>query len=108
MSKEGMPPGSSVRAELPEQKERSMKKARRRVVDELRSEYKRSDFGGLVRGKYVERLRAKSNVVVLDPRVAEIFPNAASVNAALLSLAEIAERSARLPRPRIRRPAAVT
>jgi hypothetical protein len=81
-----------------------MKKARKRGADELRSEYKRSDFGVLVRGKYIERLREKSNVVVLDPRVAELFPNAESVNSALLSLAEIAKRSARLPRPRARRP----
>jgi hypothetical protein len=77
-----------------------MKKARIRGVDELRSEYKRSDFDVLVRGKYIERLRESSNVVVLDPRVAEFFPNAASVNSALLSLAEIAKRSARLPRSR--------
>ncbi|OFW35196.1 MAG: hypothetical protein A3J28_08250 [Acidobacteria bacterium RIFCSPLOWO2_12_FULL_60_22] len=82
-----------------------MKKARRRAGDELRSEYKRSDFGVLVRGKYVERLREKSNVVVLDPRVAELFPNAASVNSALLSLAEVARRSARLHRARARRSA---
>ena len=81
-----------------------MKKARKRRVDELRSEYKRSDFDALIRGKYIERLREKSNVVVIDPRVAELFPNAESVNSALLSLAEIAKRSARLPRSRARRP----
>ena len=34
-------------------------------MDELRPEYKRSDFGVLVRGKYVERLREMSSVVVL-------------------------------------------
>jgi hypothetical protein len=84
-----------------------MKKARRRAADELRSEYKRSGFGVLVRGKYVERLREKSNVVVLDPRVAELFPNAASVNSALLSLAEVARRAARQPRSRARRPGAL-
>jgi hypothetical protein len=72
-----------------------MKKAKRRSVNEMRSEYKRSDFGTLVRGKYVEKLREKSNVVVLDPRVAELFSNAESVNAALLSLAEVAKRSTR-------------
>jgi hypothetical protein len=59
----------------------------------LRPEYKRSDFKGLVRGKYVERLQASSNVVVLDPEVAELFPNAAAVNAALRLLAEIAKRA---------------
>ena len=72
-----------------------MKKAKKGAVDELRTEYKREDFGTLVRGKYIERLREKSNVVVLDPRVAELFPNSESVNSALLSLAEIAKRSAR-------------
>jgi len=82
-----------------------MKKARRRAGDELRPEYKRSDFGVLVRGKYAERLREESNVVVLDPRVAKLFPNAASVNSALLSLAEVAKRSARQHRSRARRSA---
>ena len=70
-----------------------MRKAKKPAVDELRSEYKRSDFGTLVRGKYVERLQTSSNVVVLDPEVADLFPNAAAVNDALRSLAEIARRA---------------
>jgi hypothetical protein len=70
-----------------------MRKVKKPATDELRSEYKRSDFGTLVRGKYVERLQASSNVVVLDPEVADLFPNAAAVNAALRSLAEIAKRA---------------
>jgi hypothetical protein len=70
-----------------------MKKAKKAVTNELRSEYSRSDFGPLVRGKYVERLRERSNVVVLDPEIAELFPNGASVNAALRALAEIAKRA---------------
>jgi hypothetical protein len=70
-----------------------MKKAKAHQTGELRAEYKRSDFKELVRGKYVERLQASSNVVVLDPEVAALFPNAAAVNAALLSLAEIAKRA---------------
>jgi hypothetical protein len=74
-----------------------MKRAKKRQGDELRPEYKRSDFGQMVRGKYVERLRAESNVVILDPEVAAIFPNAAAVNTALKSLAEIATRAARSP-----------
>jgi hypothetical protein len=65
---------------------------------ELRSEYKRSDFGVLVRGKYAERLRESSNVVVLDPEIAYLFPNAASVNTALRARAEIARRSGSMPR----------
>jgi hypothetical protein len=68
-----------------------MRKAKTLAADELRSEYKRSDFGALVRGKYIERLQASSNVVVIDPSVADLFPNAAAVNAALRSLADIAK-----------------
>jgi len=67
-----------------------MKKAKSRS-DELRGEYKRSDFKKLERGRYYKRVRANSNVVVLDPELADVFPNAAAVNKALHSLAELAE-----------------
>jgi hypothetical protein len=70
-----------------------MKKAKTAGADELRPEYKRSDFGVLVRGNYIERLRASPDVVVIDPEVADLFPNAEAVNAALRSLAEIARRA---------------
>ena len=70
-----------------------MKKPGKPAADELRSEYKRSDFGALVRGKHVARLAANSNVVLLDPDVADLIPNVAAVNAALRSLAEIARRA---------------
>ncbi len=59
-----------------------MKKASRKAVDELRTEYKRSDFGKLVRGKYAARLAAETNVVVLDPEVAKAFPIDKAVNEA--------------------------
>ncbi len=59
--------------------------------DELRPEYKRSDFRKLERGKYYERIRASCNVVVLDPEVAAVFPNSAAVNKVLHSLLEVAE-----------------
>ena len=70
-----------------------MKKPKKIAADELRPEYKRSDFGVLVRGKYARRLEANSNVVVLEPEIAKLFPNAAAVNSALRSLAEIAQRT---------------
>jgi hypothetical protein len=76
-----------------------MRKTKKIAADELRSEYRRSDFGPLVRGKYVERLRTSSNVVILDPEVADLFPNAAAVNTALRSLAEIAKRAGAIRRP---------
>ena len=81
-----------------------MKKARRRGTDELRPEYKRSDFGQLVRGKYASRVAASCNVVVLEPQVARVFPNERTVNEALRSLIRVANASARLTR-RSRRPA---
>ncbi len=70
-----------------------MKKGKKPAAEELRPEYKRSDFGRLARGKCAGRLQASSNVVVLDPELAELFPNAAAVNDALRSLAEIARRA---------------
>jgi len=64
--------------------------------DELRAEYKRSDFpGGLVRGKYAKRLKESSNVIVLRPEVAEAFPNEEAVNNALLSLIDITHKTTR-------------
>jgi len=70
-----------------------MRKVKNPAAAEIRAEYKRSDFKALVRGKYAARLRTSSNVVVLDPEVADLFPNAAAVNAALRSLAAIAKRA---------------
>ena len=69
-----------------------MKKAK---SDELRSEYKREDFAVLVRGKYAARLKASSNVVVLRPEVARVFPNGEAVNDALLGLINVAKSAAR-------------
>lgn len=60
-----------------------MKKANRKPTGELRPEYKRSDFGTLVRGKYAQRVAEATNVVVLEPQVAQAFPNDRAVNEAL-------------------------
>ncbi|EAZ91537.1 hypothetical protein [Crocosphaera chwakensis] len=56
--------------------------------DEMRPEY---DFSGVVRGKYYEAYTQSSNVVILDPDVAEVFPDSASVNEALRMLAKVAK-----------------
>lgn len=56
--------------------------------DEMRLEY---DFSGGVRGKYYQAYTQSSNVVILDPDVAEIFPDSASVNEALRLLAKVAK-----------------
>lgn len=55
-------------------------------ADEMRPEY---DFRGGVRGKYAARYAAGTNVVLLDPDVAEVFHDAESVNRALRALAGI-------------------
>ena len=51
------------------------------------------DFSQGVRGKYVQRFAQGSNVVVLSPDVAEVFPDSESVNNALRLLVEIAGKS---------------
>ena len=51
------------------------------------------DFSKGVRGKYAKRYHQGSNIVVLDPDVAERFPNSEAVNRALRSLARIQDGS---------------
>ena len=76
-----------------------MRRVKQTNRDELRAEYKLSDFpGGFVRGKYASRLRKSSNIVVLRPEVAEVFPNEEAVNKALLSLIDVAQKTTRLKR----------
>ena len=63
---------------------------------EMRPEY---DFSGGVRGKYVDRYRRGINVVLLDPELAEAFPDSKSVNDALRALVAIATRTDSRKRP---------
>ena len=72
-----------------------MRKASRKPTDELRPEYRRSDFGMLVRGKYARQALEATNVVVLDPQVAKAFPNDGAVNKALRGLLRDRKSSAR-------------
>jgi hypothetical protein len=51
--------------------------------DELLPEY---DFSGGVRGKYAARMAEGTNVVVIAPDLAKIFPTSESVNEALRDL----------------------
>jgi hypothetical protein len=62
----------------------------KRRTREMRPEY---DFSGGVRGKYVDRYRRGTNVVLLDPELAEAFPDSKSVNDALRALVAIATRA---------------
>lgn len=60
-----------------------MSKVDRTQDDGMRAEYDFASMKGGVRGKYVQRYRAGTNIVLLDPEVAEAFPSEASVNEAL-------------------------
>jgi hypothetical protein len=63
----------------------------------MKQEY---DFSGGVRGKYFKRYQAGSNVVILDPEIAKIFKDSASVNDALRSLILAARHNKTLLRTR--------
>ncbi len=62
------------------------------LCDGLRSEYDLSHLlKGAVKGKYTDRYKAGTNVVLLDPDVAAAFPTAEAVNEALRLAMRIAE-----------------
>jgi hypothetical protein len=63
-----------------------MKKIETDEDDDLLPEYDFSQMKGGVRGKYVERFREGTNLVLLDPDVAAAFPDAKAVNDALRQL----------------------
>jgi hypothetical protein len=61
------------------------------AAGDMRPEY---DIRGGVRGKYYERYRAGTNVVLLERDVAEVFRDSESVNRALRLLVNVAQASA--------------
>ncbi len=76
-------------------KKKTDKRERR---DELRREYDLSRLKGGVRGKYISRYRAGTNLVLLSPDVAEYFPDEQSVNKALRALIHAAKGAVRRAR----------
>lgn len=60
--------------------------------DEMRPEYDLSQLKGRVRGKYVERYQAGTNLVRLESDVQAAFPDAEAVNEALRVLMKVANR----------------
>ena len=90
-----------------------MKKAPiRKRVDELRPEYDLSKLEGGVRGKYYDQVWAGTNLVLIEPDLANVFPDTDSVNRALRLLADTAEaaigqtkRTRRAPNKRLKRTA---
>lgn len=63
-----------------------------RQDDEMRSHY---DFSGGVRGKYAARYAEGTNVIVLAPDVAEMFPDSIAVNEALRTFVRMSARTVR-------------
>ena len=79
------------------------KKIEDELEDELQPEYDFSRMAGGVRGKYVERYQAGTNLILLDPDVARAFPTEADVNNALRLLMQVAERKKNSERPNFER-----
>ena len=71
-----------------------MKKAK----DEMRREYKRSDFSKLERGKFYSEVAKGTAVALLEPAIAKAFPTSRAVNEALSGLLELTEKTSRLTR----------
>ena len=71
-----------------------MKKAK----DEMRSEYKRSDFTKLERGKFYAEVAAGTSVALLEPAIAKAFPTSKAVNEALAGLLALTEKTSRITR----------
>ncbi len=71
-----------------------MKKAR----NEMRREYKRSDFKKLERGKFYAEAAKGTAVALLEPSIAKAFPTSQAVNEALSGLLALTKRTARITR----------
>jgi len=63
----------------------------------MRPEYDFASMKGGVRGKYAKRYRAGTNLVLLDPELAKVFPNETAVNDALRAVLKLTE-TVRLPK----------
>jgi hypothetical protein len=87
-----------------------MSKAKSGTSDELRPEYSFESLPGGVRGKYMRRYRAGTNLALLDPDIAAAFPTDAAVNEALRMVLKAATTVQRVPRSShkaLRRPSGV-
>jgi hypothetical protein len=71
-------------------KDAPIKTPTKRRTSEMRAEY---DFSTGVRGVYADAYQRRTNVVLLDPDLAAVFPDSKSVNDALRALVAIAERT---------------
>ena len=79
-----------------------MKKANRKIKDDLRPEYHFANRKVGVRGKYAAQTRSRTNLMLLDPEIAKAFPAGASVNQ-VLRWSSISRHGPKAP-PRARSP----
>jgi len=70
----------------------------KKASDEMRTEYKRSDFAKLERGKFYAEVAAGTSVALLEPAIAKAFPTSKAVNEALAGLLILTERTSRITR----------
>ena len=68
----------------------------KKTKDEMRPEYKPSDFKRLERGKFYAEAVKGTSVALLDPAIAKAFPTSEAVNEALSNLLTITEQTARI------------
>jgi hypothetical protein len=64
------------------------------VDDDLRPEYDLSQLKGGVRGKHYRQASAGTNLMLIEPELAEVFRDAVSVNRALRLLVDTAQAAA--------------
>jgi len=78
-----------------------MKKANSKSANEMRPEYDFTSMKGGVRGKYAKQYRAGTNLVLLDPKLAEVFTTDAAVNETLRAVLKMTKvvRPNRAPQP---------
>lgn len=70
----------------------------KKVKDEMRAEYKRSDFAVFERGKFYAETVKGTSVALLEPAIAKAFPTSEAVNEALHDLLALTEKTARITR----------
>lgn len=70
----------------------------KKTKDDMRPQYRRSDFAALERGKCYAEVADGRAVVVLEPSIAKAFPTSEAVNEALHALLELTEQTSRIRR----------
>ncbi len=79
-------------------KENLMKKETDEMMDDLLPEYDLEDFFATgVKGKYAERYKEGTNLILLEPDVAEFFKNAKEVNEILRLAIKMTQVQEKMP-----------